>query len=239
VTIANFREAPAMAMDYIFQAINTCCSHLMLTTLVIKESDMSTQLPVGWTIKEDMLRPLLVFTNITKIHILTTHPFDLGNKMVRDMATAWPRLQSIQLSEAGWAGQSRVTLAGIIPLISIPTLRDLGIVINASTVEHTLDMPLVGVSNTNIRYLFLGDSLIKDAHLVAAFLSEVLPKVQIIESWDHFVVQRASVPPAQAQKYQALWNEVLCLIKTVVRIRQQERKHKGVKKKAANKTEGR
>jgi hypothetical protein len=74
---------------------------------------------------------------------------------------------------------SQITLAGLIPLSSLPDLEKLSIVLNASAV---LDIPPTEVSNTRISSLDFGDSIIQNDHAVAAFLSDVLPNVRTIYS---------------------------------------------------------
>jgi len=170
------------ALGQFFQTVNMRCSHLTLTSLSIRYRGTTAHL--DGVVHEDIFRPLLVFTNMAEVQISTCHAFSLGNEIIRDISVSWPQLRSLRIGTSqGWARHSRITLAGLIPLLSLPQLNNLGIVIDASIVDHTLDMPLAGVCNTKICHLDLGDSVIQSAPLVAAFMSDVLPNLRLIDSW--------------------------------------------------------
>jgi hypothetical protein len=207
------------------QRLNARCSHTALTVLELDDSRRwPTHFSDEYVISDDMFRPLLAFTNMAELTIYTPHAFGLGNEILRDIAASWIQLRSLRLGTLrGWAGRSRITLAGLIPLLSLPKLERLNIVINASTVDYTLDMPPTGLSNTKITQLFLADSVIQNAHSVAAFLSDVLPNVRQIHSWNETVARNASVSPAGAKKYRVRWLEVATLIETIAKVRKQER----------------
>jgi len=196
ITICVEAENRQSGLEHFFQTVHASCSYLTLTTLDIS-------LYGEWVIQEDILRPLLVFSNIITVRICGS-PISLGNEMLRDMAMAWPHLQSLYLAPDQSDG--RVTLAGLIPLLSLPALEDLGIVIDASVINYLLDMPPVGVCNTKITSWNLGTSIIQDPYLVAAFLSDVLPNVNIIHRrpW--------------GSNGGSLWNQVERSIKTYVKV---------------------
>lgn len=206
IILEHFDESDASTAERFIQALCASCSHLSLTKIHIIGADSE------FIIREDMLRPLLVFKNITDIDIGWA-PFELGNDFVRDMAMAWPNLQSLRLTTLIW-NKSHITLAGIIPLISLPDLERLGLVIDASIVDYSLDMPPIGVSNEKITSLELGDSSIQNPHLVAAFISDVLPNVRSIDALD--------VDGSTARQ----WMEVESLIKIFAEVRQQMRRSK-------------
>jgi len=85
-------------------------------------------------------------------------------------------------------------------------------------------MPPTRVSNTKIFNLHLADSVIRNEHSVAAFLSDILPNVRVINSWYPEAAQNASVSLANAKKYKARWNRAAALIPTFAGVREQERK---------------
>lgn len=215
----------AFIVGYFLQMLNAQCSHTALTVL---ELDDSRRWPTHFSdehvISDDMFRPLLAFTNMAELTIYTPHAFRLSNRILGDIAASWIQLRWLKLGTlCGWAGQSQITLAGLIPLLALPKLEGLNIVINASSVDYTLDMPPTGLSNTKITQLSLADSVIQSAHSVAAFLSDVLPNVRQIHSWNDAVARNASVSPADAKKYRVRWLEVAMLIETIAKVRKQER----------------
>ena len=223
LTVRNPPEAAAVWR--LFQTLGTRCSHTTLTKITVHNSRYIHTQPFN-PINEEMFRPLLAFSNMAVVNISFPLAFRLGNGVLRDISTSWPRLRALHINTmSGWGGQSQITLAGLIPLLSLPQLEELSIVINASVVDHTLDMPPTGVSNTKIRYLNLADSVIENEHSVAAFLSDVLPNVRQIRSWyPGEAAQNASGSFADAKKYEARWNTVAALIATFAEVREQERK---------------
>ena len=61
---------------------------------------------------------------------------------------------------------------------------------------------------------------IKDPHMVAAFLSDVLPNVTAIVSGG---VTDVSDSPEEALEYHKRWHKVQSLIRVITKVRQQER----------------
>lgn len=217
----------AAGVGLFFRTLSTRCSHTTLTKFVVGGCFSHYPHPFG-TIDEDLIRPLLEFRNMTDFHIEFPLAFRLGNRLMSDIAASWKHLRSLHIgTSGGWAGQSRISLGGLVPLLSLPKLEEFSIVIDASVVEHILDLPPTGVRNTKISVLNLADSVIHDEHSVAAFLSDVLPNVKKINSWHAAAVQNASVFPAEAKKYRDRWNMVAALIKTFAKVRQQERRGMG------------
>jgi hypothetical protein len=153
---------------------------MTLTKLVVEvlhEDDLGD-------IGEVVFGPLLAFPNIAHIEINTRHVFRLGNGLLRDIANSWIQLQSLRIgSPLSRAGKSQITLAGLIPLLSLTKLKALSIVVDAPVVDYTLDMPPIGVANTEISVLSLGNSLVGGPSEVAALVSDVLPNVRKIISW--------------------------------------------------------
>jgi hypothetical protein len=214
----------AADVGHFFRTLNARCSHTTLTKFEVGPSFSRYPHPLG-VVDEDLFRPLLEFRNMTYFHIEFPLAFRLGNRTLNDIAASWKHLQSLHIgTRGGWAGQSRISLGGLVPLLSLPKLQRLGIVINASVVEHTLDLPPTGVCNTKIFRLDLADSVIQDEHSVAAFLSDVLPNVKRIDSWHDDAAYNASVSLAEAKKYKNRWNIVAGLIETFAKVREQERR---------------
>jgi hypothetical protein len=214
----------AAAVGHLFQTLNARCSHTTLTQFTVQNYHHSHTHPFD-PIDEEMFRPLLAFPNMAEVLINIPLACRLGNSVLRDISTSWPRLRSLRINtRGGWGGQSQITLAGLIPLLSLPRLEELSIVINATVVDHTLNMPPTGVFNTKICDLNLADSVIQNEHAVAAFLSDILPNVRQINSWFYEVARNASVSPADAERYRARWNTVAALIETFAAVREQERK---------------
>jgi hypothetical protein len=216
-------DLAAASMARFFQTLNNRCSHMALRELEV--NSRYAPLTDQRVVDESMFRPLLAFTNLVKVNIWVPFIYRLGNGIMRDIAGSWTKLEVLMISQdAGWGGGSRLTLAGLIPLLSLPNLTVLNIVVDASSVDYTLDMRTTGVSNTRIFSLRLGDSVIQSAHSVAAFLSDVLPNVRVISSWGEVAARRASVSLEDARKYQSRWQKVAALVETMAKVREQERR---------------
>ena len=175
-------------------------------------------------IDEATFQPLLGFSNMRQITINIPRPFRLGNEILRDIATCWTQLQSLVIgSPGGWGGYSQITLTGLISLLSLSKLDVLRIVVDASSVNHTVDMPKIGVPNTKLSILHLGDSVIHNAPSIAVCLSDVLLNVREIRSWGDSVARIASVSAEDAKKYQSRWEVVARLMEAAAKVREQGR----------------
>lgn len=211
-------DAPLMTR--FFQVLHARCSHRSLTAfdVAFDRSPVARHLDIN----VDMLRPLLSFVNLRKMVIRSCHRFKLDNDFVGAMAKAWPHLRILQLGSYGsWGGQSNVTLAGLVPLVQhCPDLSRLGLVIDATVVDHSLDIP---VSNTKLKALREGKSPDKHAATDAGSSIKESPKLNSISGWSltiHWFSMEDRV------KYRGRWDEVVRLTKIFADVRQMERQKK-------------
>ncbi|KAF7982490.1 hypothetical protein HWV62_28072 [Athelia sp. TMB] len=162
-----------------------------------------------FTINEAVLRPLLAFQNITDMNLVTHNTFEMGDRMVRDMAAAWPKLRILTLGGFGWSQRSSVTPAGLICLLSLPHMKHLNIAIDASHVN----LPEIGdVSiNTAITRIYLQDSIIEDVQAMASTLSLVVPNLKTIVAGPA-LVHNPPISNELAKVYKGRWREVADLV---------------------------
>jgi hypothetical protein len=218
LTVDIHQGPDAISLRNFCQTLNARYSPMTFTKLsIICDSNRWSKPPFADQdiIDEETFQPLLGFPNMRHVTIDIPRPFALGNKILKDITECWPQLQLLAIgSLGGWGGHSQVTLAGLIPLLSLPTLGWLRIVVNASSVDIPL-MPKTEVPNTKLSKLHLGDSVIHDAPSVAACLSDVLPNVTEIRSWGDTLAMAtiASVSVADVKNYQSRWGEVVSLMK--------------------------
>lgn len=219
MTVRIDQRPDTMSLRSFFQTLNARCSQKTLSEISIICSNRYHRLtPDQNIIDEETIQPLLAFRNMRHVTINIPRPFSLGNKTMRDITTSWTQLRSLAIGgPGGWGGHSRITLTGLISLLSLSKLDRLRIVIDASSVNHTLNMPKTGVPNTKLSILQLGDSVIHDAPSVAACLSYVLPNVRVIHSWGDSVANVAAISVQDAQKYQSRWKEVASLIEAAAK----------------------
>jgi hypothetical protein len=145
--------------------------------------------------------------NLQDITISICHLFGLDNNFVEAAAKSWPHLRSLQLgideNDHRWGGGSNITLTGLASLARhCPDLTSLAIVIDATLVDHVLDIP---ISNTKLQTLHLGDSIIENPTSVAACLSGIFPYLTSIYFCCSPLIQAG-------QTYRDRWNEVARLI---------------------------
>lgn len=173
-------------------------------------------------IDDHVLMPLMALGNLENVRI--NFAFRFGNDMVRTMANAWPRLVSLDFGGRGWAGCSQITLAGLLPLIQLPALGELSLSIDASVVDHTLNMPPVNTPNTHLLHLELNDSIIENPFLVAGFLSDLFPSLRTIDAWGASVRGDPHLPRGTVEEYKAKWQDVTRLVPLLAKVRQQEQR---------------
>ena len=199
-------------MTRFFQVLHECCSHQSLSRIGVHFEPNFMQ-PHHPDIEAYMLQPLLSFVNLQDITISIHHKFEINNNFVEVAAKSWPRLRSLKLGFDGWGscrwgGRSNITLTGLASLARhCPDLTSLAIVIDATVVDHVLDIP---VSNTKLNVLHLGDSIIQNPTSVAACLSRIFPYLTSIYSWQFSVFQAEE---KTKKKYCDRWDEVARLIK--------------------------
>jgi hypothetical protein len=203
-----------------FQVLHERCSHQSLSRIDVHFRPNFMQ-PRHPDIEEDMLQPLLSFVNLQDISIVIHRMFRIDNNFVEAAAKSWPHLRSLKLGigwdNERWGRRSNITLTGLASLARhCPDLTSLAIVIDATVVDHVLDIP---VSNTKLDALHLGDSIIKNPTPVAACLSAIFPYLTSIYSWG-FSVNR--VEQEKKKKYRDRWDEVARLIKLSTKVRKTE-----------------
>ncbi|RDB14570.1 hypothetical protein Hypma_016477 [Hypsizygus marmoreus] len=158
-----------------------------LTSLVIKE------IPVGMPshifreehmLNYDVLKPLLDLPNLTVLKVGPIQGVYINNEELKELSVALPCLRELELGLTRSLVETRITLAGLIPLIiHCPDLETLGICVNAAVIDYSLEAsPGIMPRNEKFRSLSVGDSSsIEDAVHVAAFLMDVFPHLTSLE----------------------------------------------------------
>lgn len=198
-----------------FQRLRLSCARLLLSKVHLWMDERHGVNMADMLINGNMLRPLLPFANMKELSISTTNSFKLDNAMLRDMAMAWPKLQTLELGISGWGAPSGISPAGLIPLLeNCQNLRNLSIVIDASTVDFSVEMLSNHKSNTRIRKLKLGDSRIGgDYELIAKFFSSLTPNLTTIHCWGDGVHGLAYCRSKQVRLFRGRWKEVERIIR--------------------------
>ncbi|KAH7925251.1 hypothetical protein BV22DRAFT_1011620 [Leucogyrophana mollusca] len=224
ITFTVNDETPAREWKEIFSSLASTKSYRNLSSFDITElSFAGKEYSSDHILDLAMLSPLLQFQYLTRLKLETFCTFKLDNSAVKQMAEAWPRLQSLDLSyrEDGWELETGITLPGIVPLLrNCPDLHHLGLVIDARIVSaNPSRLPGEGVRNMSLTTLWLADSPITRPDLVAAFLSSVAPNIDNMLAWD----TEPLATREGARKYKARWKRVKRLIPVFAMTRKQER----------------
>ncbi|KAJ7126028.1 hypothetical protein C8R44DRAFT_733946 [Mycena epipterygia] len=173
------------------------------------------------------LRTLFGFVNLTSISILSPIGIDLDNTTVLDLARAWPRIETLELSSYYCASpRPRVTLECLHSFARhCPHLRALTMTLDGTVI------PVVGaphrVCQHQLDHLGVEYSAISTPIEVARLLSAVFPNLKDIgtdrEDQDNEDLDEGKmVRYDQAITFHNLWKEVEGLLPHLLAIREEE-----------------
>jgi hypothetical protein len=187
----------AAVLQSLFKSLSNFASHTILEALELSDecADHKIHTPVqpldvppnpeGVAITGATLEPLFAFKNLASLKLEFHFEFDIDDGTMKDMASAWPHLQTLQLcTYTGWKTRSRISLDGFHWLVShCKDLQVLALVISASRPDPSCT-PIGGpyTPNERITHLNLGNSTLEDVQNVASFLHRLLPNLQFIEN---------------------------------------------------------
>ncbi|KAH9930677.1 uncharacterized protein B0H18DRAFT_132004 [Fomitopsis serialis] len=144
---------------------------------------------------------------------------DLDDATLEGIARMWPNLRKLDLmSHRGQQPREQpegngTTPEGLANLVSAcPHLRELSLQTDFRCVDISKDRPWSGSTSEHIRAVDVGSSLIADAALTAAFLSDLFPNLVAIS-------QHGGTPDPAGR-----WAEVVRLLSIFTTVRAQERR---------------
>ncbi|RDB14878.1 hypothetical protein Hypma_016419 [Hypsizygus marmoreus] len=216
---------PGFGWRDLANALHDTCSHSSPQRITIwddfEKEDGSEVEDFGedLMIVTEHLRPLLHFSHITNIDLYSRYGFDLDDTLLRDLAKAWPRLQ--YLSIKGGPPQGRI------PRVTIASLRILARHCkHLQTITMAFDARLVPppkasqrVFSTRLFILDVIGSSISNAVKVAAFLSDVFPRLASVTNCDAIYRRHDEQPESEMDKK---WTEVEHLMRDFAIVRAQE-----------------
>ncbi|OJT09910.1 hypothetical protein TRAPUB_13653 [Trametes pubescens] len=143
----------------------------------------------GDAVAFDTIEPLLVLSALTSVIVKGFDHYAIDDLALLAMAASWPRIRRLELGpeKLADAPKALATLAGLIPFAQhCPDLRSLALRLNTDTrrisnVFHTF-RPGLGKEQRRLIMLKVGRSPIEDPVAVAAFLSDLFPKLCNIEN---------------------------------------------------------
>lgn len=137
----------------------------------------------------DTIEPLLALSKLTSVIVKGFHRYSIDDLALLAMAASWPRIRRLELGPETLADAPKAlaTLTGLVAFAqNCPDLRSLGLGLNTDTrriseIFHTF-RPGLGMEQRRLIMLKVGRSPIEDPVAVAAFLSDLFPKLCNIEN---------------------------------------------------------
>lgn len=189
----------------------------------------------------DTMEPLLALSKLTSVIVKGFHRYAIDDLALLAMAASWPRIRRLELGPETLADAPKAlaTLTGLVAFAqNCPDLRSLGLGLNTDTrriseIFHTF-RPGLGMEQRRLIMLKVGRSPIEDPVAVAAFLSDLFPKLCNIENdfafeedaWEDFEGTEDERERILADAvHRSRWGEVDWeYLPRFVQIRKQERK---------------
>ncbi|KAJ7838721.1 hypothetical protein B0H13DRAFT_2418948 [Mycena leptocephala] len=214
----------------LFTGLAACLAHLSVTDLTLdsdaNRTELSASTSAHYRIRAESIRVLLCFVNLTAIYILSPVGIDLDNDTVAEMARAWPRIESLELSSyRSTTTCPRVSLGCRLFFATYCRhLRRLVILFDGTV----LPAPQPGGGNRSPQYslthLDVEYSAISTPISVAGFLSGIFPRLEEISSrLDDEQDPKEVALRAQEMEFHDRWNEVQALLPHLAAIREDER----------------
>lgn len=163
-------------LEEFFSILSNQWRHESLQILRVKSS-----LP-GASIDIDTIKPLLHFSKLRELYLLTGNPIRFSDEELATMGASWPSLEVINLNNGyAQADPSMITLRGLILLVNkCPLLRSTHLAININALEGIEERPASMVAANDLQYLALADTTVEHPRAVAFIISLVFPKVKKI-----------------------------------------------------------
>ena len=243
VRLCAAHDPPSAALQAFLTALSRSPSHDVLSSLQLS-FPLPSSIPLmrslnalppldhpECTLDSTTLAPILSCPELTELDI-TSFFLHADDALVRALATACPRLQSLRLVPPYHAGRlSEVTLDGLLPLFRhCPDLTSLSLPINASLPPSSASSPLRADSTerpeSQLLTLDVGDSPICAPDEVAAFLSAhcTHPAFEILSARS---AEGDSQPEhvRMRERHSALWDEAARLVQLFAKVRGEEREY--------------
>lgn len=179
------------AIPRLFAIIQERCDNDKLESISLQGDD-----PEHTHTGRSIFAPLYACRNLTQLLIGSVCYISMSNKELGQLATAWPKLQVLQIKCCPSDDSIIPTFLGLITLLGrCPALTSLTLVINVTKLNGIdLKSPGGGCRNEHLKFLALGNSPIKDPVNVALIISGLFPNLKKVDCWDAYPVgQKKSV----------------------------------------------
>ncbi|KAJ6564705.1 hypothetical protein B0H19DRAFT_1141770 [Mycena capillaripes] len=186
--VCFFDIVTAHELRDLFAAISEGFSHSTVAELFLDnqfdESEPEELDPVIHIVQSDSLRPLLCFTNLVSVLIVTPLGVDLDDESVLELARSWPRIENLWLKAKFPTHAPRATLGCLHSFAEhCPHLRQLTITFDATSAPSSDANPGSHFGHHRLRSLGVEHSPLSISPISAArFLSNVFPNLEDIET---------------------------------------------------------
>ncbi|KAJ7737673.1 hypothetical protein B0H16DRAFT_1425088 [Mycena metata] len=184
----GFRAPPTqIASERFYVALAKRCTHSSLQKLTLQSGHYAATMNIGqvdvYSVGGGTLEPLLSFHNLVILSLAHAAGFDIDDAMVGKMASAWPRIETLQLlPHTSCRLIPRVSLEGIYAFAKhCPRLKDLTIVLDATIVPE-VKLNSETVTQGSLESLDVAHSPIGKRRPVVEFLAAVFPGLQMIRT---------------------------------------------------------
>lgn len=216
-SISTIYSSTAMEWRRLFSALRNQCNHSSLKGIIIQGMAL---LNVEGMMMFDVLKPLLVFTNLTNVTLNPPNGFNFEVQDIEEIAMAWPRVIYLDLGPISIPqDRSRSSLHSLIPIAKYCTqIFRLSIMVDATNIAPVSMRRMgQGIRNDSLMFLDVRGSPIRSAIEVAAFLSDIFPEIDCISS-----TSRGVERTEERVRLARIWREVEGLIPVLSSIRKQE-----------------
>ncbi|CDO69846.1 hypothetical protein BN946_scf184884.g5 [Trametes cinnabarina] len=236
VRIINESESVhSLDMHELFLSIAICNGCASIRSVYVTVSEI----PEDDAITEYTIAPLLILQKLTELRIRASGRFSINDLACLVIAKTWPDLRTLNLGPQRLDETPPATLTGLVYLAQgCRHLHSLGLAINPDVTRLPrickLARPGLGFVQKKLVTMDVGRSKIRDPMAVAAFLSDLFPKLDNIDdgfpceedAYDEYVETEEEREKILADAvHHTRWSEVMFdFLPEFVQIRKQERR---------------
>ncbi|KAJ7438266.1 hypothetical protein B0H11DRAFT_2293922 [Mycena galericulata] len=176
------------------------------------------------------VRPLLAFTNLSKVSITIPYSSVLDDACISAMAIAWPHIEEIKLHQQNLvrnvpSDEAAITLPGLLAFAEhCPALHTLQLPVSSEFPQGwTADACRPTATQKTLTSLDVMDSSVKSTFQVASFLSLVFPCLSTIKTTTRTIFVAGE--NGLSRVIDVKWREVALLISHFPGLRGQEESH--------------
>lgn len=149
------------------------------------------------------IEPLLRFSRLRELHLLTDHSVHLSDEELAAMGASWPCLEVINLNNGKGLREvpspNLISLRGLILLVNKTRLRKAHLMIKGDGLELIEKCPTSMVGTNDFEHLMLADTTVENPRDFALIVSLAFPKVKeiVVNSTPRIIDEGRQTCPSQ------------------------------------------